>query len=462
MEFDGSFFYRLTNRLLGPGQSLDVLPDGSGRLGMAPSADNGGQKWRLIKRGTGKYGLQTSYLGDCFSLDIINDDTDRTPWLAHSGDHSGQYWTLTSWGDGTYRLANDFTGPQRLLSVDRATHQPVLEAGDHSGQHWTLTRLGKIPSTVPIPDLNPRGDVNQTEGPADYTLFARPKGRVKAVMVFVDFQDAPGRSNPTSPAKTAEHLLGLGQAQRLFRDQSYGQLSLDVTVRSDLGWRRLPKPSTKYNFRPAASHRSYISDAARLFRASEIKFSDYKFVFIVAPKAAKFPDSPAFNQWPDGGAKSPSGEIRLAVTFGADSYDNRYINLVHEVGHLLGLPDLYTYGPGHNADDSKAGGWDIMSDIFRSVSFLGWHRYKNGWLAASRTTYLAQNTRHRSLTLNPLSGACGLALIVLPIDDVHHPSKVFVIELAQPVLGRNDVFWGEGVLTTRSTRQSRVDRLLWS
>ena len=93
-------------------------------------------------------------------------------------------------------------------------------------------------------------------------------------MVFVDFQDAPGHSNPTSPAKTAEHLLGHGQAQRLFRDQSYGQLSLDVTVRSDLGWRRLPKPSTQYNFETAPSHRSYISDAARLFRASEIKFSD--------------------------------------------------------------------------------------------------------------------------------------------------------------------------------------------
>ena len=60
MEFDGPFFYRLTNGLLGPGQSLDVLPDGSDRLGMAPTADHGGQKWRLVKRGAGKYELQTS------------------------------------------------------------------------------------------------------------------------------------------------------------------------------------------------------------------------------------------------------------------------------------------------------------------------------------------------------------------------------------------------------------------
>ena len=119
-------------------------------------------------------------------------------------------------------------------------------------------------------------------------------------------------------------------------------------------------------------------------------------MFIVAPKAARFRYSPAFNQWPGDGATSPSAEIRLSVTFGADSYDNRYINLVHEVGHLFGLPDLYTSG--HDAEDSKAGCWDIMSDIFRSVSFLGWHRHKNGWLGASRTTYIAQNTRNRSDT----------------------------------------------------------------
>jgi hypothetical protein len=35
---------------------------------------------------------------------------------------------------------------------------------------------------------------------------------------------------------------------------------------------------------------------------------------------------------------------------------------------------------------------------------------------------------------------------VLPVDDVNRPSKVFVVELAQPVLGSNDQYWGDGVL----------------
>ena len=43
---------------------------------------------------------------------------------------------------------------------------------------------------------------------------------------------------------------------------------------------------------------------------------------------------------------------------------------------------------GGGAYNSNAGCWPIMSDIFHSVSFLGWHRHKNGWLPVSRATYI--------------------------------------------------------------------------
>src|SRR5439155_2393577 len=102
------------------------------------------------------------------------------------------------------------------------------------------------------------------------------------------------------------------------------------------------------------------------------------------------------------------------------------------------------YPDGGGADNSKAGCWSIMSDIFHSVSFLGWHRHKNGWLSPSRKTYLSQNTSEWYATLSPLSDIYGLSMIVLPIDDVARPSKVYVVELAQAVFGSK--LWGEGVL----------------
>jgi M6 family metalloprotease-like protein len=442
MSFDTTFYYRLTNSFLGAGQSLDVIPDGSCRLTMAPTGDYSGQFWKLVDLGGGKYGLRTAYLDDCFSLDVINDGANTTPWLAATGNYSGQFWTLTPWGDGTYRLTNDFTGPGTSLDTYSDTHQPFLDTGDHSGQHWTLTQLTRIPDHVVIPELDPKGSVYKTEGPTDFTFYARPEGIVKAVMVFVDFLNAP--AGTTSAADTANHLLGNGQAQALYRAQSAQTLILDVTVRSDLGWKRMPGPSTNYSFQTFASHKAYITDAATLFSPAEVRFSEYTFVFLVAPQNAGFPLSPAFNAPPGSGAPSPSGEIRLGVTLGTDSYTNRFINLVHEVGHLFGLPDLYPYGGG--ADNSLAGCWAIMSDIFHAVSFLGWHRHKNGWLSPSRKTYLAQNTSAWYATLSPLSGACGLSMVVLPIDDALNPSKVFVVEVVQPVLGSDNTLWGDGVL----------------
>lgn len=115
---------------------------------------------------------------------------------------------------------------------------------------------------------------------------------------------------------------------------------------------------------------------------------------------------------------------------------------MHEVGHLFGLPDLYPY----DGTESKAGCWSIMSDIFHAVSFLGWHRHKTGWLAPSRVMYIAESTPAWHTTLSPLSGAGGMSLMVLSADDVRRPTKVFAVELAQPVLGSNGESWGEGVL----------------
>src|SRR5262249_37343915 len=141
MSLDASFYHRLTNKFQGPGQSLDVKPDGSRHRKMAATGDYSGQYWRLVDLGRGRYALRTQYLGDCFSLDVINDGRNETPWLNETGNYSGQFWSLTPWGDGTYKLTNDFTGPGKSLNVYAGSFEPFVGAGDHSGQHWVLTPL---------------------------------------------------------------------------------------------------------------------------------------------------------------------------------------------------------------------------------------------------------------------------------------------------------------------------------
>src|SRR6185295_15241833 len=186
-----------------------------------------------------------------------------------------------------------------------------------------------------------------------------------------------------------------------FKAHSYGKMTLDVTRVN--GWQRMPQPVGTYtgpdNEFSFDEHKAYLAAAAALFPA--VRFSDYRIVLVVASPTPKIELSPAFNAAPGNGVRTPTGEVRLAVTFGNDSYANRYINLVHEVGHLFGLPDLYPYSD--CASGSTVGPWDLMDNIFQGNIFFGWHRHKMGWLDQERKTFLKQGAW--SGTLSRLSAS---------------------------------------------------------
>jgi M6 family metalloprotease-like protein len=295
-----------------------------------------------------------------------------------------------------------------------------------------------------IPPLDSRGRHVFGEGPTDFGLYLKPLGTVRAVMVFVDHDDAPGIDDPAS---VADHLLGGGQAQRLYFEQSQGKLALQVDVRSDLKWRRLPRRSDQYGelgkdgvtFPSIALHRQYISDAANAFTRKEVDFSRFQVALVVAPREAKFSVSPAFIAGAADAVVAPGGaRIRHAVTFGRDSYHNRFINLVHEVGHVFGLPDQYPFDVAAPADRSAAGCWSIMSDIFRANGFLAWDRRKNGWLDTSQMRYLSAPGR-QVVRLAPPTERDGVQMVVVPVDDPQSPSRVLVMEVAQPGVGKDDL-----------------------
>jgi hypothetical protein len=85
-----------------------------------------------------------------------------------------------------------------------------------------------------------------------------------------------------------------------------------------------------------------------------------------------------------------------------------------------------------------------MCDIFKGTNFLGWHRHKLGWLDGNRKEYLRSGTLRTTLT--PLSSSGGVSMIVVPGDNPDHPSKVWVVEIAEPVLSPDEKLTGEGIL----------------
>lgn len=306
---------------------------------------------------------------------------------------------------------------------------------------WAITDVDCdfVPELPNIRNKN----LNETSEPRCIDLVAN--GDVKAVMVFIDFSDVQGTGS-------LDHIKQriVGDGTDWFRKESYGRLNFSVET-PVLQWRRMPEPATAYADikRSGASHQSYISTALKLFSREEIDFNAYQIAYVVA---AEIPD-PANDTRYEGvldnsptlsngiSVETNNGTVRHAVTFGRDSYHRGYRVLVHETGHLFGLPDLYLFhvdAPG--ALLTPAGAWDIMCDLDQGRHFLGWHKYKLDWLDESQLIYF--NSGELSVTLTSLETAHGVKMIVLPGA---HSSQLYIVEVAQ-ALGEDEQFREKGLL----------------
>lgn len=108
------------------------------------------------------------------------------------------------------------------------------------------------------------------------------------------------------------------------------------------------------------------------------------------------------------GVRADGREIRLWIPFDAgfasSEGDPRLV--VHETGHLLGLPDLYTA----NAP-STLHRWDVMAARWPS-ELLAWHRWKLGWLDPDQIVCITRRST-RTVTLQPLERPGGTKAVVV-------------------------------------------------
>ncbi|MGE5757367.1 MAG: M6 family metalloprotease domain-containing protein [Sideroxydans sp.] len=275
------------------------------------------------------------------------------------------------------------------------------------------------------------------EGASDFNWFVRPSGAVSAVMIFVDFPDAPQSES------TAElyNLLAPESAQ-WYAEASYGGMTLEITPVHR--WYRMPKNSGEYGFASLTweKHRAYVADAVALADA-EVNFSTYAIVYIVSSKDSQLTVSPTLSVNPGDGIMADGKEIRLAVTVGADVRNATISHygsniLVHETGHILSLPDLYLYSS--NNFLQPAGGWDVMSATLTGAQFLAWHKNKLGWLDASQVQCMSLPGVLEQ-TITPLETTGGLKAVVIPVSN----RKAFVVEVRQ-LIGVDARLCDDGVL----------------
>ena len=313
-------------------------------------------------------------------------------------------------------------GPRTVATYQVTSRLPV----------WTLLEDAENDFVPPLPIRN-NGDLNEATPTAQ--VYQQATGDVKAVMVCVEFPDV-------RHDRTVQEACSIitGDATEWYRIESYGRLRFEVTPHG--GWQMMPKPTTSYGDiqSDGNAHREYISTALSLFPTGSINYDDYDIAYVVAAKTPEVSrvlfNSPTLSAGID--VPTNNGTVRHAVTFGRDSYARGSHVLLHETGHLFGLPDLYLF----NSTDwlEPAGAWDIMCDLDLGQHFLGWHKYKLGWLDESQLFYLKSG--EVSLPLTPFESAEGVKMLVLPSEN---KSTVYVVEIGQP-LGANQEYRDKGIL----------------
>lgn len=286
-----------------------------------------------------------------------------------------------------------------------------------------LAGCGSTPqaATRLIPPLDPKGDVYKTQGPNDPLIYDDAVGTKKTMIVYVDFPDR--KANEETTEQRASKVLGGtpedGTFQTVFRTNSYGKLTLDITQVP--GWRTMSSSYKTYDPTTTEGHRKMFEEAFALY--PEINFNDYDYTLVLMTAKGNF----AFGTRDDEAINHRGEKITVGVT---QSSRSPY-TLAHELAHCMGLPDVYTYGNRvpEGTPMNPFGPWDIMSGP--STGFIGWHRHKLDWLDEDRKTYLTQGTH--TLTLTPLSSDKGVSMIVVPApgEDTNNPSKIYVVEVAQ-------------------------------
>jgi M6 family metalloprotease-like protein len=208
----------------------------------------------------------------------------------------------------------------------------------------------------------------------------------------------------------------------------------------------MPKASTDYSFARGFSfdlQRAYIDDAVRA-ADSTVDFSAYNVIYVVSARNPGITFSPAYHAGKGSGVSVDGTELRWGVTFGNDIRNARWGSnvLVHETGHVLGLPDLYdfTFDPNdYHAQFKFAGGWSLMSWVEPGGQFFAWEKWHLGWLDPAQIRCVdAKSTLETTLT--PLESAGGVKMAVAKTG----ASTAYVVEVRKP--SATESFCDEGVL----------------
>ncbi|MEM1118812.1 MAG: T9SS type A sorting domain-containing protein [Bacteroidota bacterium] len=238
-------------------------------------------------------------------------------------------------------------------------------------------------------------------------------------VIFVDFNDAP--SSTTDTDADFDGLWNLitsnGELSRSFKRQGFEG---NLIVNMEKEWKRMPRNRSHYFLgNKAWEFQDYVNDSKLLFGNEQ--HTSNTIAVVVVDSTVNF-----------GGVASGAhgfnhNGIRGLITAAPTIYNDSYVTMLHEIGHMFGSPDLYPItGLTH-----LVGGYGMMGDTRGARDFLGWHLFRYGWLDKDRTQ-LINDAGTYDIDLKNIGAGSGKSLIVIP--DKNQYDKLWVVEVGQDVL----------------------------
>ena len=252
-------------------------------------------------------------------------------------------------------------------------------------------------------------------------------GRIKALIVPVDFTDIVGKDN------TVTYFSEVSDGVRdFYYKQSYGAVAFDFDIVPN--WIRAPFTSTKFGTGGsvgAGDPNGYLNALISL-TDGPIDYSGYEAIYFLVPKEMPMANmgwGPAitYPRW------TSNGVIINGAMGGADMYyvenngivGGRWKWMAHETGHAFGL-----YDEDLDHQSQTLGYWGIMAMSWsnNAIELGAWDRYLQGWLQQSQVNCIEMKSLTNEGSITKISPIVRqdreVKTIMVPITS----SKILVVE----------------------------------
>lgn len=279
----------------------------------------------------------------------------------------------------------------------------------------------------------------------DWSNILKPIGVLKGVLIPLDTPDFPHSSDLSKFREFADSI------ESEFRRLSSGRLNMQVDVLNR--WITLPRSGADYM--NSLGFGKNVMDA--LTTADPyVDFSKYDFILLKHDEKGSSvtwtgalpsldPDQLFVKAFPDG-IKKVTGAYGGYDSWSANGYG--VVEMVHEIFHTFGLPDLYMRNPDGAV---PVGVFDVMSnlDLKSNSRILGWHSWKLGWIDNSDVTCFSGKVTRKFTIPNTHVPK----IVVLPISQ----DKVIVLERWQELTNSEPRLIAYEVYTKRYVWKSRSE-----